>query len=111
MPLRAQALSNLLALLSRAALPAICLLVAGYFGSHAIFGSTGILARESVRARQAELAETHAELAARKAKLEQKIALLDPEAVDPDYADELVRRHLGVVRPDEVVIPIGPSDR
>lgn len=104
------AFGNLGALLSRAALPAICLLVAGYFGSHAIFGSTGILAREAVRAQHAALSETHAELVSRKAALEQKIALLDPEAVDPDYADELVRRHLGVVRPDEVIIPIGPSD-
>jgi len=101
----------MITLLSRAALPAICLLVAGYFGSHAMFGSTGILAREAVRAQQAALSETHSELAARKRALERKISLLDPDAVDPDYADELVRRHLGVVRPDEVIVPIGPTVR
>lgn len=95
-------------LLSRAALPALCLLVAGYFGSHALFGSTGILARENIRQQQAEQAQTNRRLTQRKALLEQRIALLDPQAVDPDYADELVRRHLGVVRPDEVIIPIGP---
>jgi cell division protein FtsB len=32
--------------------------------------------------------------------------LLDPKKADPDMADELVRRDLGLVRPDEVIIPL-----
>jgi cell division protein FtsB len=32
--------------------------------------------------------------------------LLDPGKADPDLADEMVRSELGLVRPDEVVIPI-----
>ena len=33
-------------------------------------------------------------------------ALLDPRKADPDIADELVRKDLGLVRPDEVIIPL-----
>lgn len=95
-------------LMSRAALPAVCLLVAGYFGSHALIGNTGLLALDDIRSHRAEVAARHAQLVERKAELERDIALLDPRGVDPDYADELVRRHLGVVRPDEVIIPLEP---
>ena len=41
---------------------------------------------------------------------ERRIALLDPRKVDPDYADELVRSNLGVVRGDEVVLEL-PKQR
>ena len=30
----------------------------------------------------------------------------DPMGTDPDLVDETVRKELGVVRPDEVVIPL-----
>ena len=33
-------------------------------------------------------------------------ALLDPRKADPDMADELVRRDLGLVRADEVILPL-----
>ena len=33
-------------------------------------------------------------------------ALLDPNKADPDMADELVRKDLGLVRPDEVIVPL-----
>jgi cell division protein FtsB len=32
--------------------------------------------------------------------------LLDPRKADPDLADEMIRSELGLVRPDEVIIPI-----
>jgi cell division protein FtsB len=32
--------------------------------------------------------------------------LLDPRKADPDMADELVRKDLGLVRPDEVIVPL-----
>jgi len=38
--------------------------------------------------------------------LAHRAALLDPRRVDPDLADELVRRDLGVARPDELVVPL-----
>ena len=41
-----------------------------------------------------------------KAQLRHRSALLDPRKADPDMADELVRKDLGLVRPDEVIVPL-----
>jgi cell division protein FtsB len=41
---------------------------------------------------------------AERAKLDHRVHLLGPR-VDPDYADELIRRETGQVRPDEYIIP------
>jgi len=38
--------------------------------------------------------------------LKHRSDLLDPRKADPDMADELVRKKLGLVRPDEVIIPL-----
>jgi cell division protein FtsB len=93
----------------RALVPVLCLLMAGYFASHAVLGSTGVLARDEIRREKAELLQKQAQLTAREQEIRRNIALLDPRGVDPDYADELVRRHLGVVRPDEVIVPLTPA--
>ena len=47
-----------------------------------------------------------AKLEAERDRLKHRSALLDPRKADPDMADELVRRDLGLVRPDEVIIPL-----
>lgn len=96
-------------LLRRALLPALCLAVGGYFLAHAFTGPSGILALEGIRAEQARLAAERARLEAERDALARRIALLDPRGADPDLADELVRRHLGVVRPDELVVPLPPA--
>ena len=38
------------------------------------------------------------------ARLENLVALLDPEQVDPDLSTELLRRDLNVAHPDEMVM-------
>ena len=53
-------------------------------------------------AQLAELAQIEREHAA----LKHRSDLLDPRKADPDMADELVRKDLGLVRPDEVIIPL-----
>lgn len=95
--------------MKRAALPALCLLVILYFGVHALAGPAGYLALDDIRRERAELDERQALLAARKVALSRDIALLDPKGADPDFADELVRRHLGVIRPDEIIVPLEPA--
>jgi len=45
-------------------------------------------------------------LQAERAQLKHKSALLDPRRADPDLADEMVRKDLGLVRSDEVVVPL-----
>ena len=93
-------------LIRRAALPALALIVVGTFAGHAIAGPNGILAwggyHRALKERQAELAQLDQE----RAQLRHPSALLDPRKADPDMADELVRKDLGLVRPDEVIIPL-----
>jgi len=93
-------------LIRRAAMPALALIVVGTFAGHAVAGPNGLLAwggyHRALKERQAELAHLEQE----RAQLRHRSQLLDPRKADPDMADELVRKDLGLVRPDEVVIPL-----
>lgn len=93
-------------LLRRLALPAGCAFLLLYFGGHAFFGETGLFALEGIAQERTTLEARNGKLKAERARLAHDIALLDPNGADPDYADELIRRQLGVVRPDEVVVPL-----
>lgn len=98
--------SKRLGLIRRAAAPALALLVVGTFAGHAIAGPNGILAwggyHRALVARKAELAQLEQE----KAQLKHRSDLLDPRHADPDLADELTRKDLGMIRPDEVIVPL-----
>ena len=93
-------------LIRRSALPALALIVVGTFAGHAVAGPNGLLAwggyHRALTERQAELSM----LEQQRAQLRHRSALLDPRKADPDIADELVRKDLGLVRPDEVIIPL-----
>jgi cell division protein FtsB len=93
-------------LIRRSAIPALALIVVGTFAGHAIAGPNGILAwggyHRALKERQVELAQIRQE----QAQLRHRSQLLDPRKADPDMADELVRKDLGLVRPDEVIIPL-----
>lgn len=93
-------------LIRRSALPALALIIVGTFAGHAVAGQNGLLAwsgyHRALKERQAELAQ----LEEQRAQLRHRSALLDPRKADPDMADELVRKDLGLVRPDEVIIPL-----
>jgi cell division protein FtsB len=93
-------------LIRRAAMPALALLVVGTFAGHAIAGPNGLFAWRGY-AQQLEVRKTElAALQAEHAQLKHKSALLDPRRADPDLADEMVRKDLGLVRSDEVVVPL-----
>ena len=87
-------------------MPALAVIVVGTFAGHAIAGPNGILAwgsyHRALQQRQAELAQIEQE----RAQLKHRSDLLNPRKADPDMADELVRKDLGLVRPDEVIIPL-----
>ncbi|MBA3527299.1 MAG: septum formation initiator family protein [Pseudomonadota bacterium] len=93
-------------LIRRAFWPALALLVVGNFAGYAVAGPNGLLAwggyHRDFNERKAELAKLEAE----REQLRHRSALLDPRKADPDIADELVRRDLGLVRPDEVIVPL-----
>jgi cell division protein FtsB len=93
-------------LMRRAAMPALALIVVGNFAGYAVAGPNGLLAwggyHRDLQARKLELAQ----LEAQKQQLRHRSALLDPRKADPDLADEMVRDKLGLVRPDEVIVPL-----
>ena len=93
-------------LIRRAFWPALALLVVGNFAGYAVAGPNGLLAwggyHRDLDERKIELAQLQAE----RDRLRHRSGLLDPKRADPDIADELVRRDLGLVRPDEVIVPL-----
>jgi cell division protein FtsB len=95
-----------LSIIRRAALPALAFLIVGNFAGYAVAGPNGLMAwggyHRDLQERRLELAS----LDAQRAQLQHRSRLLDPRKADPDMADELVRRDLGLVRPDEVVIDL-----
>jgi cell division protein FtsB len=84
--------------------PAAGFLVIAFFGGYALFGANGALAwgdySQRLHERKVELARIEAE----RARLAHRVALLDPRHANPDLVDELVRRELGVVGKDEIIV-------
>ncbi|MBT2187726.1 FtsB family cell division protein [Sphingobium nicotianae] len=99
-------LAKLRLLFGSAMMPAIAIVLLLIFIAYAIIGPNGILAwgdySRQLKQRQAELRMLHAQQAA----LDNRVKLLDPRRVDPDLADQEVRKELGVVHPDEVIVPL-----
>ena len=90
----------------RAALPALAILIIANFLGYALVGANGILSLGDYRRLKQERHVELTHLEAEKTRLKHRSGLLDPANADPDLAEEMVRRELGLVRPDEVVIPI-----
>jgi cell division protein FtsB len=97
---------NAFEMIRQAALPALALLIIANFLGYAIVGANGILSwgdyRRQKHEKQVELAALNTE----RGRLVHRATLLDPRGADPDLADEMVRSKLGLVRPDEVVVPV-----
>ena len=94
-------------LMRRAALPALGLLIIVNFLGYAIMGENGVLAWGGYRHARSEKQVELAQLRAQEARLAHRAQLLDPRRTDPDLAEELVKRELGVVRPDEIILETG----
>ncbi|EQB30708.1 FtsB family cell division protein [Sphingobium ummariense] len=87
--------------------PAVAVLLLLFFAGYVVLGSNGVLAwgdysRQLRNARQ-ELKRVEAH----RAEMRNRVDLLNPRRVDPDLSDELIRRQLGVIHHDEVVVPLG----
>lgn len=93
-------------LMRRVFWPALALIIVGNFAGYAVAGPNGLLAwggyNRDLQARKIELARLEAE----RNELRHRSKLLDPRKADPDLADEMVRDRLGMVRPDEVIVPL-----
>ncbi len=86
--------------------PAIAVLIVMLLVGYAIFGGNGLLAwggySRQLQDSRAELKVVQAE----RERIANRVARLDPRHVDPDLADELIRKELNVGHPDEVVVPL-----
>lgn len=72
----------------------------------AVAGPTGLLAwSENAQALDQRMAQI-AMLEAKRNALRNRVDLLNPQAADPDLASELVRKNLGVLHADEIMITI-----
>ena len=97
---------NSFGVIRRAALPALAVLIIANFMGYAVVGSNGVLSWGDYRRMKSERAVELAMLEQEKARLAHRAQLLDPRHADPDLADEMIRRDLGLVRPDEVIVNI-----
>lgn len=93
-------------MMRRAGLPALALVVIGFFGGYALLGPNGVLAYGEYKRQLAQRNIEFARLEHDRAELRNRVRLLDPARANPDMVDELVRRQLGVAHPDEVIIPL-----
>lgn len=75
-------------------------------GGWVLFGPSGFLAWSDNNRMLAERQKELAQLQAERAEMKNRVALLNPQQVDPDMAGELLRSNLNVVHPDEVVLII-----
>ena len=72
----------------------------------AVAGPTGLLAwSENAQALDQRMARI-AMLEEKRDALRNRVDLLNPQAADPDLASELVRKNLGVLHADEIMITI-----
>jgi cell division protein FtsB len=97
---------NSIEMIRRAALPALALLIIANFLGYAIVGANGILSWGDYRRQKAERQVQLVQLSQEQVRLAHRVRLLDPRNADPDLSEEMVRRELGVVRPDEVVLQV-----
>ena len=72
----------------------------------AIAGPTGLLAWAENSEVLAEREARIAGLTERRDALKNRVELLDPNGADPDLVGELVRKDLGVIHPDEIVVTL-----
>ncbi len=85
--------------------PAICAAVVCYFGYYAVWGERGALALADTRALLGVRQEQLAQVRDSRIRLQQRIDLLSPGAVDPDLVEELARGELMDGAPGQVAIP------
>ena len=98
------AIRSPLSLMKRMALPAVGLLIVANFIGYAVIGPNGVMSWGDYRRAKAERTIELARLETERTRLQQRARLLDPRGADPDLVEELTRRELGLVRPDEIII-------
>ena len=77
-------------------------LIIGYFWAHAYSGEHGLKAKQDLLQQASDLTRELGELRSDRAAWEHRVALLRPNAVDPDLLDERARAQLDYAHPREL---------
>lgn len=83
------------------AIALVCLLI---MGGLMLVGPSGLLAWSENNRLLSERNKELQVLSVQRDELRNRVALLNPQQVDPDMAGELLRSNLNVVHPDEMVM-------
>jgi cell division protein FtsB len=90
---------------------AACLMTLATFAWHGFAGDRSVHYLKALKEKNDVLEGKLAGLTKEKGAMEKKLNLLRPESVDPDLVEELVRAHLGLVKPGDLLIVTGSVDR
>ncbi|WP_158598453.1 FtsB family cell division protein [Notoacmeibacter ruber] len=85
-------------------LPVLTGLCLAYFSHHTVQGNYGTEANARHEARLADLREELAVLTHRHSELEKRTVQLQDGTISRDMLDEMARRQLGVIGPNELII-------
>lgn len=85
-------------------MPILSLLVFGYFGTHAFTGEYGIRSHLKLQKKAVLLQQELEKTISMRKKLESRVALLRNGTIEKDMLDEQVRRNLGMVNQDDIVL-------
>src|SRR5215216_399164 len=79
-------------------------LIIGYFWAHAHSGDHGLKAKQDLVQQASDLTRELDELKRERATWEHRVALLRPNAVDPDLLEERARAQLDYMHPRDVTL-------
>ena len=80
----------------------VCLIV--YFLYHAVQGDRGLIAFWQLSKQVTQAENTHSVLNQKRAELQNRVSLLNPNSLNSDMIDERARFILGYTKTDEIVI-------
>ncbi|HEX5778486.1 MAG TPA: septum formation initiator family protein [Xanthobacteraceae bacterium] len=86
----------------------VAALIIGYFAFQGYHGNYGLLAQRQFEQEVADLTLERDTLRTARAQWEHRVGLLRSDRLDPDLLDELARRDLGFVKPNDLVL-LNPS--
>ena len=95
----------------RLVLPLVAVAFVSYFAYHTFTGSFGIWAMDRLEADGARLSADRDRLDQQKATLQAAVDSVRPESLDADVVDFEARRTLNLMRPDEIVVPLGATQQ
>lgn len=84
--------------------PVLCALVVAYIAYHAVQGDRGLLAYLTYSQEHSRALATLDDVQQARGRLENRVALLRTESLDPDLLEERARITLDLIGPDEFVI-------